>query len=161
MGAGVQTDPPAGEHTCFPLPPAAADEGPRPGQQHRQGEGLCHVVIRTQGIAPEHVLLVPKGGEEQNGHGAVPPHRPAHPKAVQPGHEHVQGHRVVVVVPQQLQGLLAIPGQVTLQAVGGEIVPDNVPHVPLVLHHQNAVHRLLPLSVFRIRPTCVRLMSSP
>ena len=45
------------------------------------------------------------------------------------------------MVQEKVQGLLSVPGQVALQAVGGKVVPDNVPDPLLILHQQHPLLR--------------------
>lgn len=114
--------------------PPPADQCLDFGQQHRQREGLDHVVVTAQGIPSQHGVLVAQGRQKENGDVTLPAHRGADLKTVQIRHKNIQNDHIIGVVPQQIQRLRAVPGQVAVQPVGGEIIPDNVAHPRFVFH---------------------------
>ena len=121
---------------------------------------LRRISAWAQRIAPEHILLASQGGEEQNRHLAVPAHGGTDFEAIQMGHENIQQNGVIVVIPQQIQCLLAIPGQIAVQTVGGKVIPDNIPDACLILDDQNGTFHTTTSFPYRIPPFCVGVVFS-
>ena len=46
------------------ISPAAADEGHGFGVEHRQGKGLCDIVVTAQSVAAQGVLFSTQGRQE-------------------------------------------------------------------------------------------------
>ena len=93
------------EHLAGILGPAA-QEGPQPGQQLGQGEGLDQVVVGSGVEALDPVVDGVAGGEhEHRGVVVGRPQAPAHVEPVDGGQADVEDHRVGRADGDLLQGL--------------------------------------------------------
>lgn len=154
---GVESYRPA-DHRARPGPAAPYERlGLR--QQDGEGKGLCHIVVAAERVAAQHVPLRAERREKEYRHIVRAPYRLADCKAVQPRHEYVEQNGVIIVVAQQVKRLRAVPGQVAVQAMPGEIVAHDVAQTLFILHNEHAAH-VNPSLGPRIAHTCVGIMTA-
>ena len=158
MGQDIQLHAAGGEDLPPRLALAAAQQGAGLGEQLRLGEGLGHVVVGPQSVAPQAVLLRRPGGEEEDGDVPLPAQLLAQAEAVHVRQHHVQNDQIHRLAPRQQQPLGPVGGgeEAPLSAaLGGKVVANQFPQGRFVLHQQNRVHRASLLSEDSIQDGCV------
>ena len=116
---GIQGDAPGGE--ALPRDPLGAsrpaEQGPDPGLQLQDVEGLYQVIVRPGLKAHELVGVLALGRQHDDGHVGELPDAHAGLQPVQLRHHHVQDDEVEAAVPGQLHGGGAVVGAVHLIAL--------------------------------------------
>jgi hypothetical protein len=148
-------------------PVRAAEDGPHPGQQLADGEGLGHVVVGAQ-LEPDHLVdLLPARGEHDDGLvEALAAQGLADLQAAGPGQHDVEDDEVRLVLAGALQPRHAVGGGDDLVALELEVVLEPEHHVRLVFHHQDLCHQRSPRGAWVVwiprarRFTKVAMMSS-
>ena len=146
-GGGVQHQIPGGELLAghLALPPG---EGPHPGQQLPDVEGLGHIVVRAV-IQPRDLVrdLIP-GGEHQNGGGDVGAAQAAgHLEAVHLGKHHIEHNGVVLPGEGVVQPVRPVEHHVGLIALLRHDLAQRLGQAALVLYNQDA-HTFCPFLRF-------------
>ena len=144
----VQDELPAhqGGGGVFPLaaaPAHPAAERLDPGQQLADREGLGHIIVRADGQAPDLVLLLALGAEDDDADLLVgTADGLAEGEAVHPRQHHIQdGGAAVGGLLQRGQRLLGAAGLEHLHPVAAQVQRDDFADAGLILYHQYFYHR--------------------
>ena len=119
--------------------PAAKDD-PYLLQQHRDGEGLGHIVVDVQSKPPQLLLLAIQSGEHEDGHLGLAADQFAHAKTVDLRQQHVQQHQIEGLRMKQVQRCHAIAGCGRLITGILQIGPQQFLNVRLIFHDQYLFH---------------------
>ncbi len=138
--AGRQGEVPQGQHLVGRgLGPA--QQGPQPGQQLLEGEGLDQVVVGPGVEAGHPVGDGVAGGQDEDGQVVTGgPQLAAHLEPTHLGHDDVEHHGIGSLRRDQPQGLGAVTRLGDLVALEGQRPTDGLAHAGVVVHHQDA-HR--------------------
>ena len=139
-GARVELERADGEHGR-PRRRAAPDQRAEPGEEHHERERLRQEVVGAGVERLGLVVLAVLGGEDQDRRpDALVAQRAAHLVAVHPRQQHVEHDGVVGALPGPPQAVVAVVGDVDVEALGGQAVGDRRREQLLVFDHQHAHH---------------------
>ena len=125
---------------------AAPDQRAQAREQHDERERLRQEVVGAGVERLGLVVLAVLGGEDEDrGPDALVAQRPAHLVAVDAGQEDVEHDRVVGALPGPPQAVVAVVGDVDVEALGREAVGDRRREELLVLDDQNSHTRIVPV----------------
>ena len=113
----------------------AAEQGPHPGFQLQDVEGLGHIVVRPAGKAHQFVRVLALGSEHDDGHVGELPDAHTGLKPVDLGHHQVQDDKVKAALPGQLHRLLPVGAGLHLIALLLQVKADALYQHRLVVHH--------------------------
>ena len=111
-----------------------------PGPQHRQGEGLGHVVVRPQLQTRHLVALQVVGGENQHRHPAGSPQRGEKIQSVSVGQVEIQQHQRVFLFAQGRPALGQGGRHPDFPALSGQRQGDPPPQRLIIFYQQNPLH---------------------
>ena len=112
-----------------------AEQGPHPGLQLQNVEGLGHIVVRSAGKAHQLVRILPLGSEHDDGHVGKLPDAHTGLQPVDLGHHQVQDNEVKAALPGQLHRLLPVGARFHLIALLLQVKADALHQHRLVIHH--------------------------
>ncbi len=124
--------------------PSAAKNGPHPSHQLPRGERFHEVVVRPQLEAENAIHLVVPGSQEQDGEIAFGPDATTDVESVElTGESDVEDDDPGLLLTDEVQALVAVPGEQHAIAVPTEVKIDEVGDVRIVFdHHHGAVLRV-------------------
>src|ERR1035438_2005754 len=128
---------------CFR--PLAPQKGFHPGEQLPDAEGLGDVIVRAQFQAADNVILLPLGGEHDDGHVQLAgPGSPADLIAIDLRQHQVQQQQVRRFLQQGIQSLLAVPGGADHIALSFKVVLQPAQQCRIVFNDQDGfgAHRI-------------------
>src|SRR5215469_7614439 len=118
--------------------PGAAQCGGDPGQQFLDAERLGHVVVGAN-VERGHLVPLPAAGRHHDDrHAGLLADLPAQLETVDLGQHQVEQDDVRLLGLQQLQRPGAVGGHYAVKAPHGQVRPDEVNNVRVVLHHERA-----------------------
>jgi len=141
---GVELDPAVGQdlpagRLAAPAP-AAAEDGPDPGAELAQAEGLGQVVVGPDLEAEELVRLGVPRGQHDDGDLAPRPDPARRLDPVEPRQVEVEDEEVEALPRGELDRLGAGEGLGHLVAEGGEVIAQDLVQLALVLDHEDPFH---------------------
>ena len=114
--------------------PGAAQQGPHPGLQLQDVEGLGDIVVRPALKADDLVRVLAAGGEHDDGHVGELSDAHAGLEPVDLGHHQVQDDQVEIPLPGQLHRLLAVVAGLHLIALVLQIEGNSLDQDLLVIY---------------------------
>ena len=113
-----------------------AQQGPHPGLQLQNVEGLGDVVVRPALEADDLVGVLAAGGEHDDGHVGELPDAHTGLEPVDLGHHQIQDNEIEGAVPGQLHRLLPVIARLHLVALALQVELDALDQHLLVVYHQ-------------------------
>ena len=121
------------------------DERRRFCVEHGHGKGLRHVIVRTELIAEQLVLLGGKRGQENDRNVVRSADGAADGEPVELRHHNIQQNRVEVRLAEQPERLHPVRRGGGIIALAAEIIAEDLPESRIILHDENlAVHSISP-----------------